>query len=98
MRPFGAHEWDNTDFAILKFFIGFLSDNHFARYVKLMVEKQLPEIESFNGTLLYTSRDYDSIPSEKVFIQPCHCGSIHWTLLTNIIVEQGSKVEKGMLI
>ena len=96
MKLFGGHEWDRTDFAILECSTGFLTDNHFAWYVKLM-KKQFPEIEGFNDTVLYTSRGYDSVSSDKVFIQPCHSGSIHWTLLTNINVQQEERGRKVCL-
>ena len=93
MKLFGGHEWDRTDFAILEWSTGFLTDNHFAWYVKVM-KKQCPEIEGFNDTVLYTSRGYDSISSDNVFIQPCHSGSSHWTLLTNINVQQEDRGRK----
>ena len=83
-------------FAIFECLTGFLTDNHFAWYVKVM-KKQFPEIEGFYDTLLYTSRGYDSVPSEQVFIQPCHSGSIHWTLLTNINVDQEQRDRKVCL-
>ena len=96
MKLFGGHEWESTDFAILQVFTGFLTDNHFGWYVTLM-KKQCPEIEGFNDTVLCTSRGYDSVSSDKVVIQPCHSGSSHWTLLTNINVQQEERGRKVCL-
>ena len=60
-------------------------------------DEQAADIEGFNDTVLYTSRGYDSVSSDKVFIQPCHSGSIHWTLLTNINVQQEERGRKVCL-
>ncbi len=82
MRSIGQRElWCEDD---LLAFINpcWLRDLHF-QYFLTLLKRQFPEIKGLNLTQLYNSSGYPAVSTDYYFIQPCHSGSDHWTMIEN---------------
>ena len=64
--------------------------NHF-EYFRILLKKQFPKIGGLFDTLLYRRQGFSKVPHNTPFLQPCHSGGLHWSLLSNLHVRESER-------
>ena len=84
MKELGVRQfWDVEDFAAFTG-KGKLKDLHFLYFLTLL-KIDFPRIKGLHPTTLYNHRGYPPVDmtTSDFFLQPCHSGGDHWSVLTN---------------
>ena len=89
MRQMGCGAtWTKRDFDVLCINkTEFVNDNHF-EFFRSLLKIQFPNIGGVFDTIMYKRQGYPRVPANTAFIQPCHSGGMHWSLLSNVNVPQ----------